>query len=59
MKTFKNIREGNKKIKGIAVSVQKKGSKHVAIIDGDKLDDFSSDKDAWSAIDQFMKNYRG
>lgn len=61
MKSFKDLREAKvkgKKIKGIMTSVKKKGSKYDAIIDGDRLDTFNSEKDAWTGISQFMKTFK-
>jgi len=64
MKTFKEILEGTtkfkgKKIKGVKVSVTYKNEKFEAKVDGDVLDTFDSEQDAWSAIETFMKNYKG
>jgi len=64
MKAFKEILEGTKifnrkKIRGISVSVAKKGSKYEAKVDGDILDTFDSEQDAWEAIGNFMDNYKG
>ena len=62
MKTFQSIREGkgySKKIKGVKTSVTKKGSRYVAIIDGDTLDDYKTEAEAIKTIEMFMKNYKG
>lgn len=64
MKSFKSILEqtkvvNKKKIGGISVSVSKKGSKYEAQVDGDSLDTFDSEADAWNSIHTFMKNYKG
>lgn len=48
-----------KKIDGIEVKVTKDGSKFIAFIDGDKLDAYSSQKEAEKMASQFIKQYKG
>ena len=57
MKTLKELRENRKK--GISSVVKKKGSKYQAIIDGDVLDTYDSEKEAKTGIQQFLKHYKG
>lgn len=48
-----------KRIDGIEVKVTKDGSKFIAFIDGDKLDAYSSQKEAEKMASQFIKQYKG
>ena len=48
-----------KKIDGIDVKITKEGSKFIAFIDGDKLDAYSSQKEAENMVSQFIKQYKG
>lgn len=67
MKSFSQLREASlprgvtysKRVKGYPTMVRKEGNKYVAFIDGDKLDSYSSEKEAVKMITQFMKNYKG
>jgi|TARA_R110001632_G_scaffold214163_1_gene340827 hypothetical protein len=62
MKSFQEIREAasySKRVKGIVTTVSKKGNRFVATIDGDRLDDYKTEKEAIKMIDAFMKNYKG
>lgn len=71
MKTFTNFvqqlseakTKGNvvfqKKVDGVDTMVTKDGSKFIAFIDGDKLDSYSSQKEAEKSIIQFLKQYKG
>jgi len=45
------VGKGNK----YSAEVKKEGSKFVAYVDGDKLDDFKSEKDAKKGIEDFVK----
>ena len=70
MKTFRSFNQGlkeavkgntvfSKKVDGIDVEVVKDGPKFVAYIDGDKLDAYSSQKEAEKMALQFLKQYKG
>lgn len=59
MKTFKELTEASKKIKGVNTSIVRKGRSYVAYIDGDILDQYSSEKEAKAMVAAFMKNYKG
>jgi hypothetical protein len=68
MKTFKELREAkaptgkavfSKKVKGIDIAVHKNGNKFTAYVDGDKLDTYSSQKEAEKMANEFVKQYKG
>lgn len=52
-KTVEKMKVG--KGKKYSAEVKKEGSKFVAYVDGDKLDDFKSEKDAKKGIEDFVK----
>jgi hypothetical protein len=49
----------NKKISGVKVEVIKSGNKFKAVIDGDVLDTYKSQKEAESMAKQFVAQYKG
>lgn len=49
----------SKKISGVPVEISKEGSKFVVFIDGDKLDSYSTQKEAEKMASQFVKTYKG
>jgi len=62
MKQFKDIREKtvyNKKINRVPVKIEKKSNKFIAYVDGDKLDTYSSQKEAEKMAAEFVKQYKG
>ena len=62
MKTFVQLREQTvfkKKINRIQVEVKKQGNKFVAIVDGDKLDSYKTQKEAEKMAQEFVKQYKG
>lgn len=62
MKQFKDFRESvvyNKKINRVAVKIEKKLNKFIAYVDGDKLDTYSSQKEAEKMAAEFVKQYKG
>lgn len=70
MRTFKELRElagrmpagkhvWSKKIKGISTMIHQDKNKYVAYIDGDRLDAYSSQREAEKMITTFMKQYKG
>jgi preprotein translocase subunit YajC len=65
MKKFKEVRaeisEADKKItvSGITVEIKKSGKEFKAIIDGDTLDTYSSEKEAIQMAKEFIKQYKG
>jgi len=69
-KTFRNIRElagrkpsgemvFNKKISGLPVMIHKEKNVFVVYIDGDRLDDYKSQKEAEKMAKEFVKQYKG
>tara|TARA_B100001939_G_C16934881_1_gene615583 strand:- start:595 stop:783 length:189 start_codon:yes stop_codon:yes gene_type:complete len=62
MKQFKDIREKtvyNKKINRVPVKIEKKSNKFIAYVDGDKLDTYTSQKEAEKMAAEFVKQYKG
>lgn len=69
MKTFNEVRKRNKmppgqhvsdmKFQGVPIMVHKQGSKFVAYVDGDKLDIYTSQKEAEKMAKEFVKQYKG
>jgi hypothetical protein len=62
MKQFKDFRESvvyNKKINRVPVKIEKKLNKFIAYVDGDKLDTYSSQKEAEKMAAEFVKQYKG
>ena len=62
MKQFKDIRERtvyNKKINRVPVKIEKKSNKFIAYVDGDKLDTYTSQKEAEKMAAEFVKQYKG
>jgi len=62
MKQFKDLREKvvyNKKISRIPVKIEKKSNKFIAYVDGDKLDTYTSQKEAEKMAAEFVKQYKG
>ena len=67
MKTFNEIRNkmppgthvSDMKFEGVPIMVHKQGSKFVAYVDGDKLDTYSSQKEAEKMAKEFVKQYKG
>ncbi len=62
MKQFKDLREKvvyNKKISRIPVKIEKKSNKFIAYVDGDKLDTYTSQKEAEKMAAEFVKQYNG
>lgn len=70
MKTFRQVREKldrhpsgqmvmNKKINRVPVMIHKEKSGFVVYIDGDRLDDYKSQKEAEKMAVQFVKQYKG
>lgn len=65
MKKFNEVRteilEANKKLEvsGIKVEIKKSGKEYEAIIDGDVLDTYSSEKEAIQMAKEFVKQYKG
>jgi len=51
-KTVDSFKVGKDKI---GAEIRKKGSKYVAYVDGDELDDFKSEKEAKKGIEDFVK----
>lgn len=69
-KTFKDIRElagrhpsgemvFKKKISGLPVMIHKEKNGFVVYIDGDRLDDYKSQKEAEKMAKEFVKQYKG
>jgi hypothetical protein len=69
-KTFRNMRElagrkpsgemvFKKKISGLPVMIHKEKNGFVVYIDGDRLDDYKSQKEAEKMAKEFVKQYRG
>jgi len=65
MKPFKQLRNKknnfvlNKKINGITIAVEKDKNKFAAIVDGDKLDTYNTQREAEQAATQFVKQFKG
>mgnify|MGYP001596792024 CR=1 FL=1 len=55
------LREANlkTKVKGITIEIKKVKNKFDAIVDGDKLDSYSSEKEAMAMAKEFIKQYKG
>ena len=69
-KTFRNIRDlagrkpsgemvFKKKISGLPVMIHKEKNGFVVYIDGDRLDDYKSQKEAEKMAKEFVKQYKG
>ena len=69
-KTFRNMRElagrkpsgemvFKKKIGGLPVMIHKEKNGFVVYIDGDRLDDYKSQKEAEKMAKEFVKQYKG
>jgi len=64
MKQFKQLRsdilEAKKmKVKGISIEIVKSGNKFKAMVDGDLLDTYASEKEAEKMAKEFVKQYKG
>jgi hypothetical protein len=65
MKQFNELRKGSekpaysKKFQGIPIEVHKEKTKYVAIVDGDILDEYKTEKEAVKAAEQFIKQFKG
>lgn len=68
MKKFNEVRKGkmppgehvsDMKFEGVPIMVHKQGSKFVAYVDGDKLDTYTSQKEAEKMAKEFVKQYKG
>lgn len=64
MKSFKqlkaNLEESKKmKVKGISIEIVKAGNKFKAMVDGDLLDTYASEKEAEKMAKEFVKQYKG
>jgi len=64
MKSFKqlkaNLEESKKmKVKGISIEIVKAGNKFKAMVDGDHLDTYASEKEAEKMAKEFVKQYKG
>jgi len=53
-KTVKKMKVGSGS-KKFPAEIKKEGSKYVAYVDGDKLDDFKSEKEAKKGIEDFVE----
>jgi hypothetical protein len=53
-KTVEKMKVGSGR-KKYPAEIKKEGSKYVAYVDGDKLDDFKSEKDAKKGIEDFVE----
>jgi hypothetical protein len=51
-KTIDSFKVGKDKLEA---EIRKKGSKYVAYVDGDELDEFKSEKEARKGIEDFVK----
>jgi hypothetical protein len=49
----------DKKVKGVEVMVHKEKNKFITYIDGEKLDEYGSQKEAEKAGLEFAKQYKG
>lgn len=69
MKTFRDLRESldrepsgqkvfDKKISGVPVLITKESNKFVVYIDGDRLDDYKTEREAQNMAQQFVKQYK-
>lgn len=69
MKTFADLRESlgrkptgkvvfDKKLSGIPVKIHDEGKRFVVYIDGDRLDDYKTAKEAENMASQFVKQYK-
>ena len=47
------------KVKGIKIEIVKTGNKFKAMVDGDLLDTYSSEKEAEKMAREFVKQYKG
>ena len=54
-----SLREAKIKFKGTNIEIKKVKNKFDAFVDGDKLDSYSSEKEAMTMAKEFIKQYKG
>tara|TARA_B100001093_G_scaffold121737_1_gene114579 strand:+ start:2663 stop:2857 length:195 start_codon:yes stop_codon:yes gene_type:complete len=64
MKTFKELKENlliekSMKVDGAKVDIKKVGKEFKVDIDGEHLDNYSSEKEAMTMAKEFIKQYKG